>query len=170
MNNSIKKDLRLSIDGIGIVIYSNKSMINVAEGSDFFLSDFSTPKKVAEHIQKGDIVGFCTGSSGDYKIKIREGYPDEEISEQYPISIRLAIDVKGNAVSIIDLAWLMEWSNEVPIDQQIYVDEGYYHLTILTRIPDNGVWGSNQIIYIYMKRIEKMPQLKWDGVPQLFIE
>ena len=33
---SINKDMKLYVDGMGIVIYSNMAMKNVNEGEDFF--------------------------------------------------------------------------------------------------------------------------------------
>ena len=115
----------------------------------FLKKNFPTPKKVAEHIKKGDIIGFNTGTGGKYNIKIREGYPNNDIISNFPVSIRLAIDVKGNVLSFIDLYWLMEWSNYVPEEQQIFIEEGIYHLTVLTRRPISGIWGDDQDIYIY---------------------
>ncbi|MBQ7002576.1 MAG: hypothetical protein IJN57_01225 [Oscillospiraceae bacterium] len=170
MKKEIFKDMELAVDGIGLVIYSDEAMCHVEEGENYFENEFATPEKVAEHIAKGDIVGFCTGTSGNYCIKVREGYPDSKLDEQFPISIRLALNVKGNKISIIDLAWLMEWSPEIPPNQQIYVEEGIYHLTILTRKPSSGMWGDNQIIYIFMNRLHEMPKLGWKGVPQLFTD
>lgn len=164
----IYKNMEICTDGLGLIIYSNKAMEYVREGEDFFKNEFSTPKKVAEHIEKGDIVGFCTGTSGEFNIKIREGYPDMEIEKKFPVSINLAINVVGAQVSIIDLAWLMEWSDYVPEDQQIYIEEGFYDLTILTCKPDNEIWGNNQEIYIYFNKISQMPKPIWNGVPQLF--
>lgn len=167
---NINKDMELYVDGMGIVIYSNMAMRNVKEGEDFFKNEFFTPECVAKHIKKGDITGFCTGTGGKFNIKIREGYPDNEIEKRFPVSIRLAIDVKGNIVSIIDLAWLTEWSNDVPEMQQIIVEEGIYHLTVLTCKPNSGIWGDNQDICIYFNKLKNMPKLNWNGVPQLFFD
>ncbi len=166
--SNIYKNINLSIDGMGMVIYSNKAMEYLEEGENFFSYEFSTPQKVSEHIAKGDIVGFNTGTGGNYHLKIREGNPSKKVNEQFPVSIRLSLEVRGNKISIIDLFWLMEWSNDVPEEQQIDVEEGIYTLTILTRKPDSDIWGDDQEIYIYLNKVEKMPILSWKGVPQLF--
>lgn len=166
----INKNFQLTIDGLGIVIYSNQAMNYIQEGEDYFSKEFATPEKVANHIKKGDIIGFNTGSSGKYNIKVRYGYPDKNILDDYPVAIRLALDVKGNEVSFIDLYWLMEWSDFVPDEQKIMVHEGIYHVTVLTRKPSSGIWGDNQEIYFYMNKIDEMPELQWDGVPLLFTE
>lgn len=167
MSNITEKDMEITIDGMGLVLYSSEVMAHVSEGENFFEKEFSTPQKVAEHIGKGDIVGFSTGTGGDFNIKIREGYPDSTLAGQFPISIRLAIEVKGNKLSIIDLFWLMDWCDDVPKEQQVSVKEGIYHLTVLTRKPQSGIWGDTQDIYIFMNKLDEMPKLSWEGIPQL---
>jgi hypothetical protein len=161
-------DLKLTIDGMGFVLYSDCAVEEIEEGYNYFEKEFATPSQVASHIRKGDVVGFNTGGGGTYCIKFRAGYPNEEIDEKYPISIRLAIDVKGGRISIIDLFWLMEWSKVCPVEQQIPVDDGIYHVTVSTMKPKSGIWGDNQEIYIFLNKIKEMPQLRWSGVPQLF--
>lgn len=160
-------DLDLDIDGMGLVLYSEGAVQDLVEGENFFEREYSTPQQVAAHIKKGDIVGFCTGSGGRYHIKFREGYPDESVSGQYPVGIRLALEVKGGKISIIDLFWLMEWTRDCPKEQQLCVEDGIYHLTVLTARPASGIWGDDQEIYVYMQKLDAMPELTWDGVPQL---
>ena len=50
----------LSIDGMGIVLFSPEVMGCVVPGSDFLTAEFTNPKQVGEHIRKGDITAFCT--------------------------------------------------------------------------------------------------------------
>ena len=64
----------------------------------------------------------------------------------------------------------MEWSGTAPEEQQIELEDGFYHLTVLTRLPDSGYWGGEQTIYIYFNKLDAMPQLTWKGVPQLFTD
>ena len=45
----------LSIDGMGIVLFSPEVMRYVVPGSDFLTEEFTDPKQVGEHIRKGDI-------------------------------------------------------------------------------------------------------------------
>lgn len=161
-------DLEMQIEGMGFVLYSKGAVLNIKEGDNFFDREFASPEQVASHIRRGDIVGFNTGSGGTYNIKFRTGYPSKKIDDEYPISIRLAIDVKGGEISIIDLFWLMEWSDECPAEQRISVDDGIYHLTISTAKPRSNIWGDHQDIYIYLNKLETMPELTWTGVPALF--
>lgn len=162
-----KKDIQLMIDGMGIVFYSPKTNKNISEGCNFLDQEYSKPEDVAKHIKKGDVVGFCTGSSGDYTLKFREGYPDEKMLEEYPVVIRLGIDIQDETLCVIDLFWLSEWSAECPLEQTIPIDSGYYHITLCTRKPDSGIWGSKQTILVYLNKLDSMPELTWSGVPQL---
>ena len=88
-----EKDIHLSIDGMGIVFYSPETNKNIPEGCDFFNEEYSKPEDVSKHIKKGDVVGFCTGSSGTYTLRFREGYPAESLLEEYSVAIRLGIDI-----------------------------------------------------------------------------
>ena len=166
-NKNIARDFKLSTDGVGIVLYSADAIV-CNEGENYFQKEFSSPEKVAEHIARGDIIGFNTGGSGEYNIMVREGYPSEQILNEYPVAIRLALDVKGGKVYIIDLLWLTEWSDEVPEEQTIDLDDGVYHVTVITKRPESGIWGDNQDIYLYFQTIDEMPKLSWKGVPYLF--
>lgn len=162
-----EKDLHLLIDGMGIVFYSPETNKNISEGCNFFEEEYSKPEDVAKHIKKGDVVGFCTGSSGEFILKFREGCPDENLLTEYPVAIRLDIDIQDEKLCVIDLFWLMEWSLECPPEQIIPIDSGYYHITLCTRKPDSEIWGDNQIIYVYLKKLDSMPELAWPGVPLL---
>ena len=163
-----EQEINLTTDGPGIVLYSDANMDYVSEGEDFFSKEFMASEKVAEHIQKGDIIGFNTGSPGTFDITVRTGYPSEKMLKEYPIAIRLALDVKGGSVSVIDLFWLTEWSRDVPEEQKIIMPDGIYHVTVITRKPESNIWGDNQQIFMYFNRLDETPQLKWSGVPSLF--
>lgn len=43
----------MSIDGMGIVLFSPEVMRYVVPGSDFLTEEFTNPKQVGEHIRKG---------------------------------------------------------------------------------------------------------------------
>lgn len=114
------------------------------------------------------MVGFCTGSGGDFILKFREGYQDDRINNEYSVSARLGIEIKDDKLCMIDLFWLMEWSTECPKEQILNVAPGYYHITLCTKRPESGIWGDKQTIYVYLNKLDEMPELTWEGVPQLF--
>lgn len=166
--NFVEKDINLEIEGMGIVMYSPETVRGIPERYDYLSNEYSAPALVAEHLKKGDMVGFCTGSGGSYILKIREGYPAEEIEENYPISVRLGIDVRDDKICFIDLFWLMEWYDDCPKEQCLDIEKGYYHITLSTQKPASGIWGDEQVIYVYLNKLPAMPELTWQGVPQLF--
>lgn len=169
-DSKINCDINLSIDGMGIIFYSDGAVKNIKPGEDYFTNEYEDIDKVAKHVREGDIIGFCTGSGGDYILKFRNGYPSNKIDEQYPISIRLAIVIDGGRLYIKDLFELMDWNPDCPKHQQIELDNGIYHITLNTREPKSGIYGDNQEIYVYLNKLNKMPNLIWEGVPQLFEE
>lgn len=160
-------EMQLEIDGMGIVFYSEGAIDRIQKGEDYFSREYARPEDVARHIRKGDMVGFCTGSGGKYILKFCSGYPDEAISKEFPDAIRLAINVIGGAICVLDLFSLMKWPGECPQNQKVNVEDGIYHLTASTKLPESGFWGDNQIIYIHLKKIDSMPQLTWNNVPYL---
>lgn len=165
--NFEEKDIELCIDGMGIAFYSPENAMHIPEGSDFLNTEYSEPGDVAAHIRKGDIVGFCTGTGGDFTLKFREGEPDEKVLEEYPLAIALGIEVKGDKLCMVDLFWLMEWDNDIPDEQILPIKSGYYHIIVCTRRPESGYWGDSQTIYMYMRKTDTMPEIVWPGVPQL---
>ena len=98
------KDMRLSIDGLGIVFYSAGAVKDIPIGENFLEKEYWDPQKVAEHIRKGDIVGACTeGDSYDFELRFRAGAPDAGIIEQCPAYLELAVMIDGDALNVIDL-------------------------------------------------------------------
>ena len=160
----------LSIDGMGIVLFSPEVMGYVVPGSDFLTAEFTNPKQVGEHIRKGDITAFCTGTGGDFILWFRPGYPDSNGEKEFPVMIRLAVEVRGGSLQFGDLFWLSDWNPDFPQDQVLSLPDGYYHITACTRRPESGYWGDDQIICLYFNRLEEMPKLMWQGVPYLFTE
>ncbi len=162
-----EKDIHLMIDGMGIVFFSPETNRNIPEGYDFLGEEYEEPEDVVKHIKKGDVVGFCTGTSGNFTLKFREGYPKEELLAEYPVALRLGIDIQDDKLCVIDLFWLSDWNPECPEEQIVPIDSGYYHITLCTRKPDSGIWGIEQTIFVYLNKLNSMPELKYLGVPIL---
>ncbi len=163
----MEHEMHLEIEGMGLVFYSEGAIDKIQKGEDYFSKEYEQPTDVANHIRKGDMVGFCTGSGGEYTLKFCEGYPDEEICKEFPDSIRLAINVVGGAICVLDLFALMCWPGDCPENQKVYLEDGIYHLTASTRLPSSGFWGDEQTIYIHLHKLDEMPPLTWTEVPYL---
>lgn len=161
------KTVQLSIDGMGIVFYSAETMKYVTPGSNFLNEEFMQPEQVAGHIRKGDITAFCTGTGGDFTLRFLEGYPSDEVLEEYPVAIRLGLEVRGGSIQFCDLFWLSSWDTDFPQEQVLAMEDGFYHITACTRRPESGYWGDSQTILMYFQKLDAMPELAWTGVPYL---
>lgn len=160
----------LSIDGMGIVLFSAEVMKDVVPGSNFLTAEFTNPEQVGAHIRKGDITAFCTGTGGDFILWFRNGHPDSNAEKEFPVMIRLALEVRGGSLQFCDLFWLSDWNTDFPQEQILSLPDGYYHITVCTKKPESGYWGDDQIICLYFNELEEMPELTWPGVPYLFTE
>ena len=161
----MKREINLEIQGLGIIMYSPFAVAHIKEGEDYLESNYMDAGQVVEHIYAGTIVGFCTGSPGDYIIKIKEGYPDD--NEDFDHSLRLGIEIREKCMCFRDLYDLLDWTVDCDVTQKIEIADGFYHITVCTNLPESEIYGDNQVIYIYLNKLESMPKLKYNGVPQL---
>ena len=61
--------INLKIVGLGIIFYSPYAVKSIREGELHLMRHYNEPQDVLEHIYKGSIVGFCTGSPGKICVK-----------------------------------------------------------------------------------------------------
>lgn len=167
-NLFVEKDIIIDIDGLGIAFYSPKTVSYIKKDYDFLNNEFMKPEDIANHIMKCDISAFCTGSPGKFILKIRKGNPSNEKYNEYDIVTRLGINVKDNRINFVDLFWLSSWDTDVSSEQTIELDNGYYYITAMTKIPESKKYGDNQIIYLYFDKVNSKPKLKYYGAPILF--
>lgn len=178
---NVNKDIMISPDGMGIVFYSDGAVKDIPIGEDFLKNEYWAPEKVAAHINRGDIVGLCTeGDAGEFVLRFRSGYPDDEIAEKYPAHLRLGIEVMGNTINVIDLFWLDDWQNDCPPEQQIEVEPGFYQMTFCGEPPMRAVENEltdeeydeyidkPRIIYVFLSKVEALPKRDYKGVPDIY--
>jgi hypothetical protein len=158
-------DLHLDINGLGIIMYSPHAVAHIAEGENYFSSNYNAGQQVLKHINEGTIVGFCTSSPGSYILKVRSGYPSERDLDKSEFRMRLGIHVLGNKVYFNDLFALMDWNSEGKNVPTIQIEDGFYHVTLIGNIPGSGILGDSQEIFIYFNKLEAMPALNYSGVP-----
>jgi hypothetical protein len=163
----IDYSMQFEIAGMGFIAYSPAATNQIAEGEDYFSASYSSPEDVAKHLMAGTIVGFCTGSPGSYTLRLLSGYPTNEIVSKYQHAIRLAIQVQDGKICFRDLFDLMQWTRTCPDEHCLKVENGWYHLTVCTNVPESGRFGDNQRITIWMNSVEDKPAIRWDGVPNL---
>ena len=159
------EEIRISIAGLGILMYSPFAAAHIAEGEDYFQSHYMEGRDVLEHVYRGTIVGFGTGSSGDYVLTFKGGYPDDGHTRQCAFRLRLGIEVRDGLIVVKDLYELMDWSSSYPDGQTVAVEDGLYHITLLGNVPASGWLGDDQEIEIYLQRLDQMPILAFPGVP-----
>jgi len=165
MNHEIK----IEIAGLGIIFYSPFAVAHIADGTNFLSSSFWKPDEVAKYVNQCRIPAFCTGSPGTYKLRIFDGpYPDS-IIETSARTIRLGIEVRDLSICFRDLYDLMDWRSSCPQEQNVSLADGFYRVTVMTRLPASGILGDNQEIDMYFEKYLEMPKLNWPGVPELII-
>lgn len=178
---NVKKDMLLSLDGLGIVFYSEGAVKNIPIGEDFLENEYWKPEHVAAHLNKGDIVSICTaGDADEFKLKFRSGNPDKKIMEKYPVYVQLGIEVMGNAINVVDLYCLMDWQNDCPPEQQIELESGFYTMTFCAELPTGVMeekltdeefdkWVDKpRVIYIFLNKVETLPEYEHKGVQNLY--
>lgn len=165
--NLENKEILLTIAGLGIIFYSPKFAEHIKEGEDYLSSSYTTEEQVQAHIQQGTIVGFGTGSPGIFRLKFHSGYPDNSKLEQAPFKLRLGLRCEGTRVCFRDLYDLMDWRHECALAQSIDLDDGIYHITLCSFLPPSGILGNNQVIDVYLHKLNYFPELSKQGIPTL---
>lgn len=166
LENAIKT-ICLDVAGFGFIFYSPFSAASIQHGEDYFETTFSDPAVVEKQANDGQVVGVSTGTPGRFIFEILSGYPEQSTLDQHSFKLRLGVEVRDSTLCIRDLFDLLNWDAECPRDQMINIDDGFYHLTLLSNEPESGVLGDNQAIQIYLQELPEMPRLKYSGVPTL---
>jgi len=164
---SYLKSIDIEIAGLGLIFCSPFATSQIKPGEDYLESNFEDPAQVEKQALEGRIVGVSTGSSGRYQLDVHLGYPTAETIAGYPFALRLGVEVRNGVLHVRDLYDLMDWSPDCPMQQTIQLQDGFYHITLLSAIPSSGIRGDNQKILVYLQRLDAMPRLKIAGVPTL---
>jgi hypothetical protein len=160
----------VEIAGLGIIFYSPEVMAEVADGADYFKTGFTTEEQVQSHIQRGTLVGFATGSSGRFILNFREGYPDDGALAAFRYKLRLGLRCTGGVVYFRDLYDLLDWYPECPLERQLQLEDGIYHVTLCSDRPASGILGDNQVIEFYLNKLSEFPRLAKQGIPTLCMD
>jgi hypothetical protein len=166
---SLEVEVTLTIAGLGIILYSPVFAEHISEGEDYFSAHYSDERSIQEHIQKGTIVGFGTGSPGTYTLRFRAGYPEEEVLQKCDYKYRLGLTVSGGVIRVRDVYDLMQWTPDCPSSQQLYLDDGYYHVTLSSNRPASGILGDSQVIDVHLQKLDRFPDLLKVGIPSLVL-
>jgi len=161
------KSIELEITGLGFIVYSPFCTAHIPEDENYFRTGgFDNPSVVEKQALNGGLVGVCTSTPGKFIFEFYYGYPNEELLS-YEFRLRLCAQVKDNMLCIRDLYELLEWSSECPEEQIVELDDGIYHITLLSCMPISGILGDNQKILVFLQALNEIPQLRYNGVPTL---
>jgi hypothetical protein len=161
------KEIVLNISGMGIIFYSPQFAQCIAEGNDYLTSNYTSEQQVQCHIQRGSIVGFGTGSPGTFILRFHPGYPDEGYLQNCEFKLRLGLHCVGGLVCFRDLFDLLQWHANCLPSQVLELDDGFYHVTLCSNMPESGVLGDNQEILVYLEKLDTFPRLSKQGIPTL---
>lgn len=151
----------------GILLYSPFAAQNIREGENYFDAHYSEPQEVATHIRAGTLVAFQTEEPGTFILKFFRGDPTKAQLRAYEFQIALGIEVRDRTLCARDVDDLCDWKPECPESQKVVVEDGFYHLLLLSRTPPSGELGDDQEVLIFMERRAAMPPISWQGVPSL---
>ena len=107
------------------------------------------------------------GASGEYVLKFRDGYPDEGMTNTAGFKYRLAVKVTDNKLVFRDMYDLTYWQPQYDESQAPHLGNGIYHVTLCTSIPQSGINGDHQDIWVFLQKLEAMPALSTVGMPYL---
>src|SRR5262245_39757925 len=119
MTSEILAEIELDISGLGIVMYSPSAIPAIKEGEDYLEANYREPRDVQRHIQAGSLVGFGTGSSGRFILRLRYGYPTIEQQRAVRFKLRLGVRCPDGVLVFRDLYDLMGWTSQFPPEQSI---------------------------------------------------
>lgn len=167
-----EKDIVLELESMGFIIFSKYAVAKIEKGEDFLSTHYWKPEDVAKEVNSGGILGVCVGGPGTYIIKVREGMPCDELRDNTKLKRRLSIKVSDEHVYLEDLYSLACWMDtyaQYDEERSIKIDNGYYTILMAGNIPNTGLRGDNQIIYMYFIRDADFKETQYQGVPD-FIE
>jgi hypothetical protein len=159
----IFKTIEMDIKGLGIIFYSEDSVKHIKQGDNYLKNNYWDDIDVLEHIFDGSIVGFCTGSPGQYILEVTICSKEELCISGYDYVMKLGIQVSQNKIYFKDLYDLMDWDNDCADEYTFKIENGFYEVNILSNLPKTK-------INMFFIRSEKMPQLHYSAIPTLWNE
>ncbi len=160
-------EIRLSIAGLGILMYSPPAVRHIPRGADYLATDYSDGPAVQRHIQAGSLVGFGTGSPGVFQLRLHQAEPAADVLDASEFKLRLGIKVEEELVCFKDLYALLKWNPKIPAEQTQRMSNGHYRITLCSNTPASGILGDNQVIEVFFEKWDGMPPLAKRGVPTL---
>ena len=95
---------------------------------------------------------------------------DACLLEQYAkaeFKLTLPIQLVDDRIFIRDLYALMRWDPEIPRDPTVRAKPGTYRIELISRLPESGVIGDDQVIDLFFEPQADVSTIEVDGVPEL---
>ena len=162
-----KQQFQLSIAGLGIIFYAPHAVRHIEEGEDYLGEHYSKPKDVIPHIYEGSIVGVATGSPGIFHLNIYQYVQPDLDALQPDYALKLCLKVTEHTVYFRDLYVLLSWEAETESDIKVDMEDGNYEVIVCSWLPESGIRGKHQQVDFYFNKTDKLPQLRYEGVPSL---
>lgn len=164
------KKEEIEIDGLGFIIYSEGAISHINEGENYLESHFMDGEEVVDSINKGEIIGISTGSSGECVFEWIEGEPKPEFYESHDFAFQVPINVTGGKIIIRDLYDLADWTKEPPVNQVLEIEDGLYSIIVVGSLQSVDYCLRTRDIYLFIVRDEDAFLAQWDTIPSLFNE
>jgi hypothetical protein len=158
---------KIDMQGFGFICCSPFATNTISEGEDYLATNFEDPSEVEKHAKECSIVGVSTGSPGTFNFQVYENYPTSDTIDLFEYRLRLGVEVRDNIFQIRDLFDLIDWTKDCPQEQKLTLENGFYHITLLSNTPDSGVLGDDQEILMFLNKLESKPEINISGVPSL---
>ncbi len=166
-SSSTIKEVDIILEGLGFILYSPINIPSIESGENFLSSRYRVADQVEPFVQAGSLVGFETGTPGKFLLRFVLGEIDAAIYSESDMRLTLGLVVVGGYFYVRDLYDLIYWEPDCWDEQRVDVDDGMYTLMVCSRTPISGVLGDNQIITVFMRRTDQLPDLSNVGIPSL---
>lgn len=162
------KKEEIEIDGLGFIIYSEGATNHIKENENYLENSFTRGKDVIGSINRGEIIGISTGSSGECVFEFREGEPKPNFYENHDFAFQVPLNVEGGKIIIRDLYDLLNWTKEVPSNQVLEVEDGLYSIIVVGSLQDVDYCLRTKDIYLFLVKDDDAFMAQWNEIPCLF--
>jgi len=144
-------EFRLGISGLGIILYSLKSVRNIPAGEDYLSENYSDTNQILNHFAEGSIGALSTGTSGTFLLRIFEGVDPSRNNFRGIIPLK----VTENLVFFHDLYSMISWDPSWLPESCIEIENGLYALHVYSE--KSEIIGEDQLVEVCFEKVEQLP-------------
>ena len=83
--------IRLSVEGLGIILYSPWAVQHIRPGTDYLEEAFLDGCDIARHVNASSLTGFATGGGGDFDLIVSLDPPNAEALQGVEFKVELGL-------------------------------------------------------------------------------